>query len=107
MLYNTKTPMSLGKWSLPMGIMASLWLYGTSCLFLFPQYGPLTLETNNWLIVIVAFCFVCGAVYWTVGGGSTSFTGPKRHDLAFKEEPQTTSEGDTSQSLMDANHAQI
>lgn len=69
------TPMALGRWSVPCGIASSAWLLGTSCLFLFPQAGPLDLDTMNWLVVICGGCFVMGAVYW-LAGGNKSFTGP-------------------------------
>ena len=69
------TPMAPGRWSVPCGIASSVWLLGTSCLFLFPQAGPLDLDTMNWLVVICGGCFVMGAVYW-LAGGNKSFTGP-------------------------------
>ena len=71
------TAMSLGRWSRPCGIAASIWLYGTSCLFLFPQIGPLTAESMNWLVVVCGGCFCIGAGYWFVEGHK-SFTGPPR-----------------------------
>lgn len=84
------TPMSLGKWSTPMGIASCLWLYGTSCLFLFPQSGPLTLESNNWLIVVIAGAFVACAAYWMCGGGHRDFKGPAIMSLLTDSETSAT-----------------
>jgi amino acid transporter len=70
------TAMSLGKWSTPCGVLSCLWLYGTSCLFLFPKVGPLTLLSMNWLIVVIAGVFVMGVLYWQCGGGKERFRGP-------------------------------
>ena len=75
--------MDLGKLSLPFGILSSLWLYGTSCLFLFPQAGPLTLESNNWLVVVMGGCFVAGLVYWLVEG-RIKFKGPNVWELCLR-----------------------
>jgi len=74
------TSMSLGRWTVPCGIASSMWLFGTSCLFLFPTTGPLTLETMNWLIVVIAGCFLMGASYWFYTGHKT-FTGPPIMDM--------------------------
>ena len=71
------TPMSLGRWSRPCGIASSLWLFGTSCLFLFPQVGPLDVMSMNWLIVVIGGVFAIGAAYWIFQGHKT-FTGPPR-----------------------------
>jgi len=70
------TAMSLGRWSTPCGVLSCMWLYGTSCLFLFPQVGPLTLLSMNWLIVVIGGVFLMGVIYWQCGGGKDKFRGP-------------------------------
>lgn len=43
--------------------------------------NPVTSETMNWLIVVVAGVFVIGAINWLVSG-QYYFTGPKRSPYA-------------------------
>lgn len=48
-----QTPMTLGKYSNIFGIIACIWLFGTSILLFFPQSNPVTSETMNWAVVVV------------------------------------------------------
>ena len=53
---------SLGKWSEPCGVVAGVWLLGTSCLFFLPVSGPITPRSNNWLCVVAVACFLAAAL---------------------------------------------
>ena len=77
-----KTPMSLGKWSVPMGVVASIWLYGTSILNFLPQSGPVTVQSFNYLGVVFTGLALMAAWYWRFGGGREGFAGPKRQSSA-------------------------
>lgn len=76
--FPANTAWSLGAWSRPLGLVSSIWLCGTSCLFFFPTSGPLTLKTNNWLCVVVVGITLLAAGYWYLGDGRNKFSGPKR-----------------------------
>lgn len=69
--------MSLGKWSVPLGVISCIWLFGSSCLLFLPQTNPVTPQNMNYLIVVVAGVTLIGAVNWLVSG-RYSFKGPKR-----------------------------
>jgi amino acid transporter len=72
------TPFHLGVWSRPLGILSCLWLFSTSCFFFFPEEAPVTPQSMNWVIVVVAACFIFAAVNWYFNSQYT-FHGPPRH----------------------------
>lgn len=77
-LHFPRTAKTLGVYSVPLGVISSVWLLGTSCLFFFPVSGPLTVKTNNWLIVVVGGVCMFAALYWYCGNGRSRFLGPNR-----------------------------
>lgn len=94
------TPFNLGIWSRPLGVMSCLWLFGTSCFFFFPEESPVTSESMNWVIVVVAGCFIFAAVNWQFNSQYT-FKGPPRH----KEHEFVASQQQSHQSLpTDSDH---
>jgi amino acid transporter len=79
------TPFDLGNWSFPVGVISSLWLIGTSCIFFLPTVFPVSVDAMNWLIVVVSGCIALGTVNW-IFNSRFNFTGPKRVAIAVPED---------------------
>ena len=73
----------LGIFSRPLGLFSTIWLLGTSCLFFLPEVHPVTKDTMNWTIVVVAGFTMIGTVNWFVNARYT-FRGPKRAEELVK-----------------------
>ncbi|RUS14819.1 amino acid/polyamine transporter I, partial [Endogone sp. FLAS-F59071] len=71
-------PFNLGRWSVPIGIVSSLWIILTSILFICPVTYPVT--PNNMNYAIVPFVFVIGisSGYFAIWGRKW-FKGPINH----------------------------
>jgi len=69
--------------SRPLGLFSTIWLLGTSCLFFLPEVHPVTKDTMNWTIVVVAGFTMIGTVNWFVNARYT-FRGPKRAEELVK-----------------------
>jgi len=72
-----ETPMSLGGWSIPCGVLFSVWLYGTSFLFFLPTASPVTTDTMNWTAVTVTGFIMVASINW-IFHSQYVFHGPKR-----------------------------
>jgi amino acid transporter len=84
------TPMALGRWSFPCGVVSCLWLFGSSFFFFLPTQYPVTNSNMNWLTVVSGGVFLMCAVNWFYNSQYT-FTGPKRKDTM----PHTPYMGDS------------
>lgn len=74
-----QAPFSLGMLSLPLGLIASLWLFGTAAAGFLPTQYPITLANMNWSIVMFGGYCVLSAANWILHSHKT-FTGPPRAD---------------------------
>ena len=69
-------PWHLGKWSRPIGIVATIWVVFIFVLFMLPQVSPVNVKTFNY--TPVAFLVVLGgAAIWWFASARKWFTGPK------------------------------
>ena len=71
------TPFALGQWSIPLGIIAAVWLWVTSLIFFLPTSNPITASTMNYSIVVVTAIIIIGWVNWNFNS-KYYFRGPKR-----------------------------
>ena len=69
-------PWTLGRWSRPIGIVATLWVVVIFVLFMLPQALPITINTFNYtpLVFIVV---LGGAAIWYAVSAKHWFKGPK------------------------------
>ncbi len=69
-------PWTLGRWSRPIGIVATIWVIFIAILFLLPQAQPITINTFNYtpLVFIVV---LGGAAIWYAVSAKNWFKGPK------------------------------
>ena len=89
-----------GGLSVPCGVVASLWLLGTTCLIFLPTVYPVNKDNMNWTIVVVAGFFLIGAINWIVSARHF-FKGPKR---AFEKDTAKDSGGGGASSLPGSVH---
>jgi len=84
--------LSLGKWSVPLGVISVIWLFGTSTLFFLPVSKPLNKETMNYSCVVIGGVAVLAAIYWIVWGRHV-FVGPRRfhHHVVPSARPSSPS----------------
>jgi amino acid permease (GABA permease) len=69
-------PWHLGRWSKPVGIIATAWVVVIFVLFMLPQVTPVTVDSFNY--TPIAFLVVLGgAALWWVVSARKWFTGPK------------------------------
>ncbi|MFJ7211370.1 amino acid permease [Amycolatopsis sp. NPDC098790] len=69
-------PWHLGRWSKPVGIIATAWVVVIFVLFMLPQVSPVTVDSFNY--TPIAFLVVLGgAALWWVLSARKWFTGPK------------------------------
>lgn len=73
------TPLSLGKWSMPLGVISFTWLFATSCLLFLPATGPVAVDNMNWLCVVTGGIVTMATVNWFTNS-RYHFIGPKRYD---------------------------
>ena len=69
-------PWTLGRWSRPIGITATIWVVFISILFMLPQAQPITINTFNYT-PIVFLIVLGGAALWWVVSAKNWFQGPK------------------------------
>lgn len=76
-------PWYLGKWSIPVAIVACVWMVFALVLFCFPADMHPTAGTMNYAIVVSAavWAFAIGFWYFPKIGGKTFFHGPRTEDL--------------------------
>jgi len=69
-------PWTLGRWSKPVGILATLWVIFIFVLFMLPQFQPIDINTFNYTPVVFAVV-LGGAAIWYFASARKWFTGPK------------------------------
>jgi len=69
-------PWSLGKWSRPIGIVATIWVAFIFVLFMLPQAFPITIASFNYTPVVF-LVVLGGATIWYYGSAKNWFKGPK------------------------------
>jgi amino acid permease (GABA permease) len=85
-------PWHLGRWSMPIGIIAVIWVAFITILFMLPTASPVTWKTFNYTVVAVVAVLGFAGIWWLVSARNW-FTGPKvqgtaaelaaiEHDLA-------------------------
>ncbi|KAL1305206.1 hypothetical protein AAFC00_002124 [Neodothiora populina] len=61
-------PWHMGKLSTAVNVYACVWTAFVSVIFLFPTYYPVTVDTMNWAIVVLAGIFVLSTLWWMISG---------------------------------------
>jgi amino acid transporter len=69
-------PWTLGRWSRPIGIVATIWVIFICVLFLLPQAQPITITTFNYTPVVF-IVVLGGAAIWYAVSAKNWFKGPK------------------------------
>ncbi len=69
-------PWNLGKWSRPIGIVATVWVVFIAILFLLPQVNPVNASTFNYAPLAVGAVVVFAGGWWVLGANKW-FKGPK------------------------------
>ncbi len=69
-------PWTLGRWSKPVGILATLWVIFIFVLFMLPQFQPIDINTFNYTPVVFAVV-LGGAAIWYFASARKWFKGPK------------------------------
>jgi len=96
------TPMALGKFSRPFGMISCVWLFGSSLFFFFPTLYPVTNRNMNWLTVVMGGVFLMCAFNWFYNS-QYSFKGPKRHNEGDSAASEVHS-GAVSTEMVDRQH---
>ncbi|KAH9948734.1 amino acid transporter [Amylocystis lapponica] len=68
-------PFSLGRWYMPLGVVAVAWVCFIVVLLLFPSSSAPTAETMNYAVVLIMAVFIFASVSWIVSARRW-FTGP-------------------------------
>ena len=79
------SPMSLGSWSFPLGVISTVWLSITTLLLLFPTTYPVTAQSMNYTCVAVGAVILFGILNWEMNSKNT-FKGPPRSDDSVEVE---------------------
>ena len=69
-------PWTLGRWSKPVGILATLWVIFIFILFMLPQFQPIDINTFNYTPVVFVVV-LGGAAIWYFASARKWFKGPK------------------------------
>jgi len=69
-------PWTLGRWSRPIGIVATIWVAIVFVLFMLPQVYPVTIQTFNYTPVVF-LVVLGGAAIWYFASAKRWFKGPK------------------------------
>ena len=69
-------PWSLGRWSRPIGIVATIWVAFIFILFMLPQAFPVTIQSFNYTPVVF-LVVLGGATIWYLVSAKNWFKGPK------------------------------
>ncbi len=69
-------PWTLGRWSRPIGIVATIWVAFIFILFMLPQLFPITINTFNYTPVVF-LVVLGGASLWYAVSAKNWFKGPK------------------------------
>ncbi|EJD39552.1 APC amino acid permease [Auricularia subglabra TFB-10046 SS5] len=79
-----KGPFHLGSFSIPVAVIAVVWICLISILFMLPQVNPVTAETLNYAPVAVGIVLVYSLTLWVVSGRKW-FTGPVKQIAAEEQ----------------------
>lgn len=71
---------SLGRFSIPIAIVSSTWLFITSIFLCFPTEYPVTKDNMNYTVVIISGIALIAFIYW-IFSARHRFIGPKRVDM--------------------------
>ena len=69
-------PWTLGRWSRPVGIIATIWVAVIFVLFMLPQFLPITVSSFNYTPVVFIVVLGGAAIWWTTSAKNW-FKGPK------------------------------
>jgi amino acid transporter len=69
-------PWTLGRWSGPIGIVATIWVIIIAILFMLPQAQPITISTFNYTPVVF-LVIIGGVTVWWLVSAKNWFRGPK------------------------------
>jgi amino acid transporter len=69
-------PWTLGRWSRPIGIVATIWVVFIAILFMLPQAQPITINSFNYTPVVF-IVVLGGAALWYAVSAKNWFKGPK------------------------------
>jgi amino acid transporter len=69
-------PWTLGRWSRPIGIVATIWVVFIFVLFMLPQAFPITVSSFNYTPVVF-LVVLGGAAIWYFASAKNWFKGPK------------------------------
>lgn len=72
-----KGPWHLGKFSIPIAVIACLWIATIAILFILPQAYPVTAQTLNYSIVAVGIVMTYAMGFWLISARKW-FEGPRR-----------------------------
>ncbi|KAI1320856.1 hypothetical protein EDD11_009813 [Mortierella claussenii] len=88
-------PFNLGKLSIPVGIVATIWIVVTSALFLCPTLAPVTAENMNYaavpFVVVIGLCVLYYAIWgrhWFKPGGTRMTLELEEADAADLDQDQ-------------------
>lgn len=69
-------PWNLGRWGMPVGIIAVVWVAFITVIFMLPQSSPVTASSFNYAPIAVLAVLGFAGIYWLVSARKW-FTGPK------------------------------
>jgi amino acid transporter len=69
-------PWTLGRWSRPIGLTATIWVFFIAILFMLPQAQPININTFNYTPVVFLIVLGGAALWWFVSAKNW-FHGPK------------------------------
>ncbi|CAF4448973.1 unnamed protein product, partial [Adineta steineri] len=70
---------NLGRFGVPIAVIASIWLTITSIIMFFPSEYPVTKDNMNYTVVIAGGVLLLAGAYWIISARHW-FVGPKRVD---------------------------
>jgi len=73
-------PFSLGRYSLPVNVVACLWISFISILFILPPLNPVTANNLNYAVVAVGMVLLFSSGWWLISARKW-FKGPKLPSL--------------------------
>jgi len=92
---------NLGRFSIPIGIISSIWLTITSIVMFFPEQYPVTKDSMNYSIVIIGGILIIAGIYWIVSARHW-FVGPKRTDVDANSLPPEYVTTENKTTVMDS-----
>ena len=75
---------SLGRATVPLGVLSALFLCTTSLILLWPPSGPVTAANMNYTVVVLAAGATIAGVWW-LAWARTHFKGPVGHHVLLDE----------------------